>query len=79
MKQRRGGDGAGGQRTRAFLDLPDPPFPTEHDEAAASIAVSQGGRGCGCWVCRTVVEPRARARAANEAAAAECVECDVET
>jgi hypothetical protein len=57
------------------MDRPDPPFPPEHDEVEASWAVTRGGRGCGCWVCQTVVLPRMRAKAVAEAAAAECVEC----
>ncbi len=59
---------------RAFIDRPDPLFPAEHDEVAASWAVSRSGRGCGCWVCQTVVLPRMRAKLGAEAAAAEGVE-----
>lgn len=62
------GGGRGGQRPPNFLLLPDPPFPSEHDEAAASVAVSQGGPGCDCWVCQTVMLPRLREWAEREEA-----------
>jgi hypothetical protein len=47
--------------------LIDPAFPADHDEVAASHAVSRGGPGCGCWVCVQVVGPRMRAEAARAA------------
>jgi hypothetical protein len=47
--------------------LLDPAFPADHDEVAASHAVSRGGPGCGCWVCVQVVGPRMRAEAARAA------------
>jgi hypothetical protein len=47
--------------------LLDPAFPADHDEEAASHAVSRGGPGCGCWVCVQVVGPRMRAEAARAA------------
>jgi hypothetical protein len=61
------------------------PFPAEHDEAAASAALSSGRPGCGCWVC-VEVGPRQRAenaraevsRMAARAAAAEDARIDAE-
>jgi hypothetical protein len=52
------------------MNLPIPPFPADHDEVAASHAVSRGEPGCGCYVCVSVVGPQARAAAARAEVAA---------
>jgi hypothetical protein len=58
-------------RPPAFLKHPDPSFPPDHDEVAASRFVSGSvAAPCGCWVCQTVVLPRQRQAAAAAAAAA---------
>jgi hypothetical protein len=57
-------------RPLAFLKHPDPSFPPDHDEVAASGFVSGSvAAPCGCWVCQTVVLPRQRQAAAAAAAA----------
>ncbi len=56
--------------TAAFMNLPVPPFPADHDEVAASHGVSRGGPSCGCYVCVSVLGPRARAATARADVAA---------
>jgi hypothetical protein len=62
------------RRSSAFLKHPDPPFPRDHDEEAASLFISGSGPACGCWVCQTVTLPRQRGAKAKAAAEAERAE-----